>query len=106
MMEYYTLVKNFAFTGEVGMYTYWLPLVLCAIGYTARTWQQVQQLKAPRETSHWVPNLTIGTILWRVILTVTPIVNVIALVFGVLDDMLRTVFSWIGDVLDYELVKK
>ena len=108
MMEYYEIVKNFAFTGTVGMFTYWMPLVLCAIGYTVRTIKQIQHIKAYTlgETTKWVQDLTVGTIVWRVLLTVTPIVNVLALSFSLLTDMVSQVLNWLQNVLDFKLVKK
>lgn len=108
MMEYYNLIKGFAFTGEIGMYTYWLPLVLCAVGYSVRTFKQIQLLKVYHLDKHarYVEDLTIGTVLWRVILTVTPIVNVFALSFSLLSDMLSTVSNWLGSILDFKLVQK
>ena len=108
MMEYYNLIKGFAFTGEIGMWTYWLPLVLCAIGYSVRTFKQIQLLKVYHLDKHarYVEDLTVGTVLWRVILTVTPIVNIFALSFSLLSDMVSTVLNGLGTVLDFKLVKK
>jgi len=113
MMEYYDLIKTWSFTGEIGMYTYWLPLVLCAIGYSVRTIKQIQGIKAYRErsgklTDHvpYVHDLTVGTVLWRVLLTVTPVINILALSFSLLTDMVGQVLSWVGSVLDFKLVSK
>lgn len=109
MMEYYNLIKGFAFTGDVGIWTYWIPMALCAIGYTFKTFKQIQLIKAfhkDRNAVTWVQDLTVGTVLWRIILTVTPIANVLALSFSLASDMLSQVFSWIGRVLEFRLVKK
>jgi hypothetical protein len=108
MMEYYNLIKNFAFTGDVGMWTYWLPLLLCAVGYTIRTIKQIQHIKAYElgENVRYVQDLTVGTVLWRVVLTVTPIVNVLALSFSLGFDMLGWMWKWIENILDIKLVSK
>jgi len=108
MMEYYNLIKNFAFTGDVGMWTYWIPLVLCAVGYTIRTIKQIQHIKAYElgENVRYVQDLTVGTVLWRVVLTVTPIVNVMALSFSLGFDMLGWMWKWVEGVLDIKLVSK
>ena len=107
-MEYYNLIKNFAFTGDVGMWTYWIPLVLCAVGYTIRTIKQIQHIKAYElgENVRYVQDLTVGTVLWRVVLTVTPIVNVMALSFSLGFDMLGWMWKWVEGVLDIKLVSK
>lgn len=108
MMEYYNLIKNFAFTGDVGVWTYWLPLVLCAVGYTIRTIKQIQHIKAYElgENVRYVQDLTVGTVLWRVVLTVTPIVNVMALSFSLGFDMLGWMWKWVEGILDIKLVSK
>jgi len=108
MMEYYNLIKNFAFTGDVGVWTYWIPLVLCAVGYTIRTIKQIQHIKAYElgENVRYVQDLTVGTVLWRVVLTVTPIVNVLALSFSLGFDMLGWMWKWIENILDIKLVSK
>ena len=108
-MEYYEAIKGFAFTGTVGMLTYWMPLALCALGYTVKTVKQIQRIKAfkgSKDGVGWVADLTVGTVLWRIFLTVTPIINVFALSFSLGIDMLSQVFKWIGSFLEFKLVKK
>lgn len=107
-MEYYELVRNWAFTGIIGFWTYWVPLVLCAIGYSVKTFKQIQALKNydHKTSSRYVEDLTISTIIWRVVLTVTPIVNVLSLSFSLASDMVKQVFDWIEKVLSVKLVKK
>lgn len=109
MLSLYDAIKAWEITSTVGFFTYWLPLALCALGYSVKTWKQIQLLNKYRQEKYntpWVEDLTVGTLLWRMFLTVTPIVNVIALVFGLLSDMLKTVFNWIDWVLSYRVVKK
>lgn len=108
MLEYLELFKQFTFTGQMGFWTYWLPLILCAIGYTGRTWVHANELRNPSDKwSYKYSNpITVGTIIGRILLTVTPCVNVIALVFGLSYDMLGSIFKWVGTVLEFELVKK
>lgn len=108
MNEYIELFKTFAFTGQTGFWTYWLPTILCFIGYTGRTWYQIRELKRPKKDSYdysRVPRLTVGTIIGRLLLSITPWVNIIALVFGLSYDMVSKVSSWVGKVLSFELVK-
>lgn len=108
MMEYYNWIKDLAFTGEIGMYTYWLPMILCAVGYSVRTFKQIQHIKVYHIDKHagYVEDLTVGTVLWRVLLTVTPIVNIFALSFSLLSDMVSTVLNWLASILEFKLVQK
>lgn len=103
MTEYLELFKTFTSTGQMGFWTYWLPMILCVIGYSGRTWVQVKNI---RNRKSYVPPLTVGTILGRAICSVTPILNVVCLVFGLSYDMLRRCAGWVEAVLRFELVKK
>lgn len=100
MMEY---VKSFEFTSMLALYVYWVPLVICAIVYFFRTIHLYKKDLVKREESKFYsPSLTIGTIVWFVLLTITPCVNLFALVF----DCASSVFTWLGKVLDIPLVPK
>lgn len=107
-MEYYELIKNWDFTGTMGIWTYWIPLVLCAIGYSYRTYVQIQDIKrySKDKHAHYVPDLTVGTIVWRMFLTVTPIVNILSFSFSILEDMVRKLCNGIEWVMAVKLVKK
>ena len=108
MMEYYNMFIQYATVGQMGFWTYWLPMVLCFIGYTGRTWYQVQELKRSKDNKFdypRVPPLTVGSLVGRVLLSVIPIVNIIALVFGLSYDMVNKAGTWIGNILSFELVK-
>jgi hypothetical protein len=109
MMEYYKMFIEFATVGQMGFWTYWLPMILCFIGYTGRTWYQIQELRRVKTKEYEylrASPLTVGTLLGRLLLSVTPIVNIIALVFGLSYDMMNKAGTWIGNVLSFELVKK
>lgn len=109
MMEYYRMFVEFATVGQMGFWTYWLPMILCFVGYTGRTWYQIKELRRGRTDKYeyrHLDSITVGTILGRVLLSVTPIVNIIALVFGLSYDMMNKVGSWISNILSFELVKK
>lgn len=103
MMDF---ILGFQLTGTIGFYTYWIPLILCAIGYISKTIYQIRDLKTYSEHKKYVPDLTVGTVLFRVFLTVTPIVNVLALSFSIGMDMLTTILNWAGSLLDLTLVSK
>lgn len=108
-MQYYNMFMDYVTVGQMGFWTYWLPMILCFIGYTGRTWYQVKELKRPKKDNYdysRVPPLTVGTIIGRILLSTIPLVNIIALVFGLSYDMVSKAGSWISKVLNFELVKK
>lgn len=106
MMEYYELIKTWTFTGSIGIWTYWVPLLLCAIGYTGKTIRQVRDIKTYTKHERYVEDLTLGQVIWRVLASITPIVNIMTLTFSLGWGMLSTVASWVNDMFNFKLVKK
>jgi hypothetical protein len=107
MIDY---VLNFQFNSLLGVYLYWLPLALCVIGYTARTWLEYRKELRRREDCvkinySYFPDLTVGVILGRVFCAVTPGFNILALVFSVGGPMLASVFEFFGSLFRIPLVR-
>jgi hypothetical protein len=107
MIDY---VLNFQFNSLLAVYLYWLPLALCVIGYTARTWLEYREELRRREecvkTNYsYFPNLTLGVIVGRIFSAVAPGFNILALVFSVGGPMLSSVFGFFGSVLRVPLVR-
>lgn len=100
------LITQWTFTGQIGFWTYWVPLFLCAIGYIGKTIKQVRDIKNYDKHGKYVHDLTVGQVVWMIIATITPIVNVMTLTFSLGWGMLSTVGHWLNDVLDFKLVKK
>lgn len=61
-----------------------------------------EDLSKREDEKYYSPTLTVGLIVWMIIMTITPCINLFALVF----DCASSVFSWIGKVLDIPLVPK
>jgi uncharacterized membrane protein HdeD (DUF308 family) len=92
----------FDFTSQMGLLLYWLPLVLCAIGYVFRTiikYQECCELRAEGKTFY---SDTIGVLIGRFILTVVPVLNLFALVFSVMGGY----FKVLAHILDVPLVRQ
>lgn len=77
-------ILNFEFNSWLGLGLYWLPLVVCAVGYALRIASGLRKDYEAREgrdrSDDWVnrtynPDITLGYIVWRVIVTVCPVVN-------------------------------
>lgn len=112
----------FDFTGWMGFGLYWLPLLLCAYGYTVRTWMNYQKDVADREASellskseltklksyapYYSPTDTIGILIGRGLASVIPVVNLWAACFDVAPRLFSAMFAWIGRVFDQPLVPK
>ncbi len=100
MLEY---VKSFEFTSTIALFVYWMPLLICAIVYLFRTIRMYKEdLSKREEAKYYSPTLTVGLIVWMIILAITPCINLFALVF----DCASSVFTWLGKVLDIPLVPK
>lgn len=100
MIEY---VKSFEFTSMLALYVYWVPLFICAVVYFFRTIKLYKSdLTKRQESRFYIPTLTVGLIVWFILLTITPCANLFALVF----DCASSVFTWFRKVLDIPLVPK
>jgi hypothetical protein len=103
-------IRAFWFTGWVGLFLYWLPLAMCAVGYTVRTWRNYQKDVKSRDEQEaagkvwYVPTDTIGTLIGRAIAAVLPAVNLCAAAFDVGPKLFGDFFEWIGKVFDIPLV--
>lgn len=91
---------------------YWLPLALCAYGYSlrgVRALRAERALRAAHETDatrFYAPSLTLGDLLAYALLVVMPAANLYAAVFKVLPDLLPGIFRALWAVLDLPLVPK
>ena len=95
-------IKSYQFNNLIALYTYWMPLAVCYIVYVFRFISRYKtDLKKSLE-SYYAPELTVGYILWHIIVATLPGVNIFALVF----DCSASVFRWLARVLDIPLVKK
>lgn len=85
---------------------YWLPLVLCLVGYIVRTWKDYRNDVERREKSPRVyyPILTIGHIIGRGVVSIIPVANLMAAIFDVAPELFSGFFKWIGKVFDQPLV--
>ena len=92
-------ITNFEFNSHLGILLYWIPLIVCAIGYTMRTWANVQKDLNQREKAEedelinqslpqedrrrhiqafYHPKETIGHVLGRIFVSVMPVVSLIS----------------------------
>ena len=89
---------------------YWIPLALCAVGYTVRTTKEIKHDLNDRRQSdllphgYYYPSVTIGTIAGRLLLTVTPLINIAAFVTDLGIDMIGHALDVIGKTLDCPIV--
>jgi hypothetical protein len=113
----------FDFTSWMGFGLYWLPLSLCAYGYTVRTWLNYQKDVTTRAESEndllvtetelgrrsaafYNPTDTIGTLIGRGLAATIPVVNLWAACFDVAPRLFASMFKWFGRVFDQPLVPK
>lgn len=91
---------------------FWLPLVLDLVGYALRTWHEYQRdlqrraAEDPEKGRFYYPELMIGHIVGRFLVSLIPIANLFAAIFNVAPELFGRFFQWVGKVLDYPLVPK
>lgn len=89
---------------------YWIPLALCAVGYTVRTAKEIKHDVNDRRQSdlsphaYYYPSVTVGTIVGRLLLTAAPLINIAAFVTDLGIDMIGHAFDVISKTLDHPIV--
>lgn len=100
-------ILNFQFNGLLGIILFWLPLSLCCYGYTVKTWLEYQSDVKNRDgIDTYYPDLTIGVIIGRALVSIIPIANLWAAVFDVAPKVFNQFFKLIGRVFNQPLVPK
>jgi hypothetical protein len=114
---------NFEWNGLLGILLYWVPLLFCALFYTIRTAEgymadkrnlaldveerRKEQGTPYRSLQHYYhPTETIGGILGRALVSVTPVANIWAALFDLSPKVFSRLFGWLGKVFDQPLVPK
>jgi hypothetical protein len=97
MIDY---VTSFQFMSMLALFVYWIPLAVCMPVYLFRAIGMYKSDLGKPGDDHYKPGLTVGLIVWWAICSVTPAINLFALVF----DCASSVFEWLGKFLDIPLV--
>ena len=120
-------IKNFEFNTAIAVWLYWVPLIICVIGYLIRTVQDyrkdlISRSKAEeelvafkasatenpreyrREPDPYRPKLTEGRILGRVLAAGVPVVNLCAATCDIGPPMFSRFFEMLGKTFDFPLV--
>ena len=118
-------IRQFAFNTAtfnslVGILLYWVPTALCIVGYTVRTFRNVQtdvkrrkecevaermaKVTETRSCSYYTPTDTIGSLLGRALVSILPIANLWAAMFDVAPIMFKRIFDLFDKVFNQPLV--
>ena len=109
-------------TGWMGLFLYWLPLSLCVVGYTIRTFENFHKDIEARErylnylnakkneepfvnaNSYYTPTDTIGTLIGRALVSLMPVANLWAGIFDVSPRMFSRLISLVEKTFNIPLV--
>ena len=114
-MNHWLMAHTPEWNGLLALFLFWLPLLLCLYGYIVRSAREFSNDRAGRATSelpasqsngYYTPSITIGTLVGRFLVTVVPIVNLLAAIFDVAPEVFGDFFRWMGKALDIPLVPK
>lgn len=98
MIEFITSID---FSNKFTLLAYFVLLAICSITYLTRSIGLYKQDLIDCQKSHYRPSLTIGKLVGYIFLSVTPCINIFALVF----DCLGSVLKMIGRTLDIPFVR-
>ena len=103
----------------IAFFLYWLPLSLCTVGYTLRTFEnyykdvtnrdeyEKEKSKNPESmAAYYSPTDTIGTLIGRAIVTIVPICNLWASVFDISPRLFGKLIRQIELIFNQPLVPK
>ena len=105
-------IETATFNSIFGICLYWLPMLICMVGYTMRTARNIQVDKKERaekesgKSTYYSPTDTIGDLVGRSLISLIPIGNLWAALFDVSPMLFEKLFKWIGQVFDQPLVPK
>lgn len=95
-------VTGYEFISMLALFTYWIPLIICLTVYFFRFIGAYKEDLKLCTKEYYTPKLTLGVIVWYVVISVIPCINLFALVF----DCASSAFRWFGRALDFPLVRK
>ena len=82
-------------------------MLLCLIGYTIKSIKDYKRDVSRKESiDYYINKLTWGTILLRLIVSVLPLLNILALTIDLLRDWLEKWWDVIGKFLSRPIVKR
>jgi hypothetical protein len=99
-------LMGFDLTSRMGILLYWLPLALCAYGFTERTFTHYRKCCERRDKGEFFESDTVGTLIGRAIVTVLPVTNLLQAVFDLAPRIFGRFFKMLGQVFNTPLVAK
>lgn len=96
------LAMSYQFVSFIALYTYWVPFMVCTIVYVMRCASYYRADLKASSGKYYTPKLTVGYIVWHIIIATLPAINIFAMVF----DCASSVFRWLGNIMDIPLVRK
>lgn len=103
-------VMSFDFTSMMGVWLYWVPMLICLVGeaFSIITLAR-RDAKHRREGEYtyspqYRPQLTVGRIIWLMILTFTPVVNIGRALFLHASSILEKVYNFLDGFLSIPII--
>ncbi len=99
-----------AWNSLLALFLYWLPMVVCLIGYAIRIINDTAGDRKKRgaaeasDKGFYVPSVTVGTLVACTLLSIIPIVNLWSAIFDVSPEVTSSIISWFGRLLSVPLV--
>jgi hypothetical protein len=94
-----------------GILLYWVPLLMCAVGYLFRTVSDVssdvknrERLEQAGKSADYYPTVRIGTLIGRGLVSIIPVANLLAAIFDVSPEIFGNFFKTLGKIFNQPLV--
>jgi len=90
----------------LGCILYWVPLLICAVGYTIRTRMECAHDIELCHTASYKPTVTVGHVCGRLVVSAIPGLNLIAAVFDLGPRLIADIFKYFRTVFTIPLITK
>lgn len=97
-------ITSFDWHSRTALFFYWIPVVLCVVGFLFDFREMYKSDLDNYQSNYYVPKLTVGAIVGRMVLSFVPICNFIASIrhaFCLIHNILSTFAEW----LDIPIIK-
>lgn len=104
ILNIWNFIVGFEFNTVLAIWLYWVPLLVCLIGYLSDCVSDYKSDYERHTTDFYYPKLTVGKILGRLIVSFVPGVNIAIALFSHFFILISKFFHYLGKVFDIPLI--
>ena len=99
------IVTNVSFNSTMAICLYWVPMIICLVGYLFDFVKDYQTDAKNYQESYYDPKLTIGSILGRLIVSVMPVLNLGMALFKHMGNIIKKILLVCEKALNIPIIR-